>query len=217
MTTVGNKFYSPDMLKAYLQHQLERADRGEITNGIMHCHCRGVASIVFNDEPGNRVRMFYAFPEHELWKNIIMDQDMTVALHPHHCDIKLSHIFGDVFNAVVEVEEHWRGKYHECLYDSKINGGKGGLERTGKMFRFKSNVHCNLRQERQQSMTAPQLHTIGTWKSRPAAWLVIEGKEWPDYRPVCYTANPVFDSTGLYEKMNPGQISTTIYGALRNL
>lgn len=189
------------MIRALLTHHADRIRKAGCPNAIMHCHVRGLASIMLHDEPGNRVRMFYATAGHELWRNAIpLTGEMNLAVHPHHCDLTLALVFGRVCNTRFTALEHANGPFHMCQYSSAINDGKGGLEPTGRMF--------GLMQEKQSwlypsgdKMAAHELHSIYVPKGESAAWMVFEGMEDPYYRKVCYTRNPEFDATGMYEPM----------------
>lgn len=56
------------------------------------------------------------------------------------------------------------------------------------------------------AMDASQLHTIYVPKGKTAAWWVLEGAEWPEYRHICYTNNTNFDPSYLYEEMTDAEI-----------
>lgn len=188
------------MLTALFEHHRDRALRGEIKNVIVDCHVRGVWSMMLHDEPGNRMRVFWATPIHELAPNNRFEfEPMTIAAHPHHCDITLVKIFGSAYNHVVQAHPEREGQFVKCEYRSAIKDGQGGLVNTGErfvMFRQRK----TLIPETGDQMGAHQLHTISVAKGQEAAWLVLEGREDPNYRPICYTNNPVFDAEGLYRK-----------------
>lgn len=204
------------MLKAYLEAQLDRALRNEITNGLRHCHAKGLYSIVFHDEPGNRVRMFVAGDEHDLHRNELQTTSrtpMTLAIHPHHCDLRFVRIFGQPENHVYRVMGDDNGKLHEMVYKSGITGTTGSLTPTG--FKFTPIRTSKALIGDNTVMRADELHTIVVPYATSAAWLVIEGRNDPDYKSVCYTNDPKPDMTGLYEPMTTPQIAATINTALR--
>jgi hypothetical protein len=108
----------------YLQHNLPTI----LQKSLINCHARGVDSILLDDTPGRRTRVFVARNTHELWKNIPFGIDLnlkagsdfipdswneeadyaenkdsnkpqlSVAIHPHHCDIELRIIKGMIVN-----------------------------------------------------------------------------------------------------------------------
>jgi len=198
-------------LKPFLQHHANRAKRGEITNAIRNCHVHGLHSIMLHDEgPGNRIRMFYADSDNELWRNEYSSSKLSLAVHQHHCDVTLQIIEGTVFNTIYQfMPENWKYGFpgnervvkphitlDEYIYESAILGAAGSLSPTGRSFGF-------WRQGRNlasgpESMNANTLHTVGMYRDQQAAWLVYEGKEGPDYQSICYTNNPVFDPSNMY-------------------
>lgn len=189
------------MIRAFLNHHADRLHRGGKLNALMHCHVRGLASVMLHDEPGNRVRLFYATTEHEMWRNEHpLTREMNLAVHPHHCDLTLALVFGRVCNTRFVALPSEAGDFHECRYDSAINGGAGGLARTGKTFVLQK-VQQGWLYPSGDRMRADELHSIYVPKGEQAAWLVLEGNENPSYQPVCYTRNPVFDPAGMYQPM----------------
>jgi hypothetical protein len=191
------------MIFPFLHHHLERARRGEVTNVLQHCHVRGLWSLMLHDEPGNRVRLFYADESHELGPNagvlaLRPGEPMTLAIHAHHCDVTLVRVFGEVDNITVAVaRDPDDGPLYRCMYESAITGEGGRLVNTGERFRYGMTELDQINRLGSQ-MTARTLHTIAVEAETEAAWLVFEGREDPAYVPECFTNNPVFDSSGMY-------------------
>lgn len=184
----------------FLEHHSRRVLResGE-PNVLLNCHARAVHSTMLHDQPGNRVRLFFAEPEHTLWRNdpLLMAEDMTLSVHPHHCDLTLIRLFGEAVNVTGEMIPNIDGAFHECLYSSAILGGKGALQPTGHKFNFGRRKFALLSTDG-TPMRAKDLHTIHVPRGQSAAWLVMEGAADPAYKPVCYTANPHFSMAGMY-------------------
>ena len=63
-------------LNTFLRHHYQRAVRGELTNVLKHCHVYGMWSIMLHDEPGNRVRIFFADYNHKLHLNDNFDEKL---------------------------------------------------------------------------------------------------------------------------------------------
>ena len=196
---------------------------GGITNALLNCHVRGMHSIVLNDDAIGRQRMFVATPGHELHKNFMLNfgtisKDQSLAFHAHHCDITLIPIFGNIVNMTPYFgslrsmkQEPWLcGQFK---YDSAINGKSGGLKATGK--------GRALRDIWERKVTSPlmlkadEYHTIAVPEGESAAWLVFEGYEDNDYKPECYTFNPVFDPAQYYQPMQSQQIASMLDQVLR--
>lgn len=194
------------MIRAFLNHHADRLHRGGRVNALMNCHVRGLASVMLHDEPGNRVRLFYATAEHELWRNRDpLPADMNLAVHPHHCDITLVLVFGRVCNTRYVALPNAEGDFHGCRYDSAINGGAGGLFKTGDRFALQK-VQQGWLYPTGDRMRAAELHSIYVPKGEQAAWLVLEGNADPSYLPVCYTRNPDFSNVGMYQPMERGEV-----------
>lgn len=196
------------MIEAFLKHHLDRLRYEPRINALKDCHVRGLDSIMLHEEAQNRIRMFFAHRDHELHHNdparpyMLMPQQ-TLALHAHHCDVRLVPLYGPVLNYVVELHESDDGLFRQCAYSSAINDGAGGLEPTGKRFRAGTVVSGYLdRTPGGLHLVACETHGIFVPKGISAAWLVIEGQEDAEYDKMCYTQNPVFDSEGMYEPMS---------------
>jgi hypothetical protein len=198
-----------DSLLPLLQHHAERAMRGAEYNALANCHCEGVDSIVLHDEPGNRVRMFFADRRHALHRNRY--DVFSIAVHSHHCELRLVGLFGRAWNDVYALTPHANGPFSEMVYASGVTG-ESSLTPTG--------AHAFAHRIRSEelgvvAMQAPELHTIYVPEGARAAWLVIEGAEDEHYAPRCWTndARP-FDPSGLYERMSPaavaGRLNTVI-------
>ena len=64
-----------------------------VTSGLAHCHARGLYSIVLQTAP--MVRLFYAAPDHALYRN---QTGRVVGFHAHHCNLTLIPVFGQITN-----------------------------------------------------------------------------------------------------------------------
>lgn len=199
-----------ESLLPLLQHHAERARRGVEYNALANCHADGMDSIVLHDEPGNRVRMFYADWHHTLHRN--RDGAFSIAIHAHHCDIRLVGLFGRASNDVYALTPHASGPFAEMDYTSGVTG-ESSLKPTG----ARAFAHLLRSDPLTGAVTlkAHEMHTIYLRESQRAAWLVIEGAEDEHYAPRCWTNDPrPFNPAGLYERMTPaavaGRLSTVI-------
>lgn len=190
------------MIKAFLRHHLDALDNGTSgATGFSNCHVRGLHSIMLHNEPANRIRLFFTTTDHELWKNGIWSEEMSLAYHPHHCDVRLVGVHGSVFNHELMLSgaaaglSGGRQELTMCKYHSAINGGHGRLVDTGhKTNRYAVASTLINQYEHGLFLPAKVLHSIYVGRHERVAWLVFEGKEDPDYYPVCYTNNPNFDT-----------------------
>lgn len=188
-----------------LQHHRLRVD----LRGLKNCHVHGLTSIMLHDEPGNRMRLFYAGTDHKLYK-LPDDPDASLAAHPHHCDITLVHLFGSVLHTVYRFEERANGPVSKCLYQSAITGDGGSLQATGEFGYLLPQCQNHLNHDGHIFSPAKDVHGIYVPRNREAAWLVMEGKEDPTYESVCYTANPIFDPQGMYVPMHRSECSAVL-------
>lgn len=201
-------------MKALIQHHIARAESGVEYNALRDCHVHGIDSIVLHDEPGNRVRLFFAGYQHKLYQNK-PDGNYTdsLAVHPHHCDIRLVRLFGDVTNYRMAMVPRGNGPWREFEYRSAIKTGEAGqLIPTGnsaELYVLSDDSLCNAG----TLMKAWELHTIHVDHGFRAAWLVIEGREDPHYRSVCWSKAEAHDMDGLYQPMSGAEVA----GVLRTV
>ena len=204
------------MLDAFLQHHIDRLLFETKPNALNDCHVRGLDSIMLHDEPQNRIRLFFARPGHELHYNNMTGPRafmpaQTLALHTHHCDVRLVPLFGPVFNYTVTLREHPAGLFRECAYYSAINDLGGGLEPTGRRFEVETmNVTRLGGTQRGLWLDASEVHGIFVPRHVSAAWLVMEGEEDAGYNNLCYTQNPTFNTEGMYSPMRADAVAETL-------
>lgn len=199
------------MLHELLQHHLDRALRGVTYNAIRHCHAHNLHSIMLHDEPGNRIRLFVAESGHNLASNNGKDHDMSLAVHPHHCDVRFVNVYGRAENRryAIVTDGTSDGDWLEMEYRSAItSGGPGSLTSTGVRG---TAIHLGSeRLDKSPSMRAEEMHTIWVPGSEEAAWLVIEGAEDGNYDSICWTLNYSPSMYGLYETMTQAEVATLL-------
>jgi len=179
-----------------------------LQKSLINCHARGVDSILFDDTPGARIRMFIAHENHELWKNHRDSDELSVAIHPHHCELDIDVIHGCIHNRkfTASKEEHYLTgrQYKKYLYKSKIKENECKFEYLGdaplyafavdRVYAYNpSRIHLD----------ASELHTVFVNLHETAAWVVYEGKEDSEYQPICYSNTDLtkFDDSGMYQLM----------------
>lgn len=196
-----------------LEHHAERAERGEQYNAIANCHADGMDSIVLHDEPGNRVRMFFADWHHVLHRN--RNGEFSIAIHAHHCDIRLVGLFGAARNDVYAITPHPSGPFAEMAYSSGVSSESSLLPTGQRAF-----AHL-LRSELLEAtvkLRAHEMHTIHLAEDVRAAWLVIEGAEDAEYRSVCWSnAKRPFDPSGLYQPMDSAAVAKRLREVLSKI
>jgi len=186
-----------------IRHHLRRAQAGEQFNALRDCHVKGLHSIVLREEP-HRVRVFYADLNHQLeWRGRLCD-DMPLAIHSHHCDIRLDLLFGEVYSPIYRFSS-WPGSLplSICRFESAITGG-GSLKPLRRKRRLRLHESFPLGT---QHLKANEMHTVVVPERQEAAWLVTEGKEDPKYEPLCYTNMPKWSPKGLYQPVGPAVVA----------
>lgn len=196
---------------AYLRHQRDRARRGEDFKALRNCHVKGLLSVVLHDQPGNRVRMFVAPHGHGLG----FRETLSLAIHPHHCDLTLIGLYGNAQNDVYALTPHATGTHAEYEYRSAITTGKGSMEPTGE----RAYVH-RLSSETIGpdgiQMPAWMLHSVYLPFFSEAAWIVVEGASDADYRSRCWTNGSV-DLSELYVPMDSEEVTALFDRVIYNM
>lgn len=175
-----------------------------IKSSLINCHAIGLDSIVLKPAP-NMVRIFIARGyEHTLWRNNPdTNEPYSVGVHPHHCDITMVPLLGSIANIVLSSGSPTH-KLHQFKYRSTITGRAGDgsvFKYTGKDVRV-SLHHQPLRYPTQ--LLASALHTVYVPKGKWAAWMICEGREWPNYEPLTlsnHRLDTTYSATGLYKPM----------------
>ena len=181
---------------------------------ILNCHAIGVHSVMLLESPGQTIRLYVAVGGHELWKNLpehYMD-GMSIGFHPHHCNLTLHCIRGAIWNWQATVEPRngntSRAKLRGYIYRSQITEGKQGFELTIADAMLTYSFPDKIEND-SIFMSADELHTVGVDRYESAAWLVYEGKEDPNYRPVCYSTShleSIVSDERMYQKPTKGEV-----------
>lgn len=206
------------MNKDFLRHYANRNERGVGVNGLRHCHVQGLHSIVLEENPDARIRMFYAAPDHTLYRNEINKygrpvSDMSLGIHAHRMDITIVPIMGQITNIVATVGEEPGGPLHKFRYKSKIIDGVAGLEIISKDSHEITSLHSKELHagDEGEFMAAEEMHTIHVYRATEAAWLIFEGTPAAAYQPVCYSNESHFDASRLYKPMTQAEVSNILY------
>lgn len=203
-----------DFLKGFIKSLAEA--RGDISKGsLMHCHAKGLHSIVLLEKP--MIRLFVTDSKHSLGVRDLDEIPTTIAFHPHHCDLTLTTIRGEFWNHTLDVSTpHGNGYVAERRltlfnWESKIGGGDGKfIKGNSPYYGPKEGFIINRTYHRLGSsifMSAHELHTVYVRPGHRAAWLVVEGKEDPNFKPIAFSRQDLtkFDSNDLYKPMSEKQ------------
>lgn len=197
-------------MKHLIQHLLDNNIEEILNRSLLDCHVKGLHSIMLLECPEKTIRLYVATKEHELYKNLPENaaNGLSIAFHPHHCNLTLHVVKGEILNWVAEVGEGKRGKaLSKWKYQSAIKEGETRFKHIGYEkidtvdYQWLKTGECSM-------MKANEIHTVGVGKGEVAAWLVYEGLENREYNPYCWsnTALDKEDFKGLYNKPTLEQI-----------
>lgn len=204
-------------MKELIKHWIHNNMDEIVANSRKHCHAKNVHSIVFVNKPGQRVRLFYAECDHDLWKNhpdLYTNESMSVGFHAHHCDLTIYALSKNVFNWNVETIE---GLFDYDLFGVKKYKYESHLNGQGR-FKYIDNdavvtqEYTRLNTKEVLYLPANQLHTIYVPRGERAGWFVFEGKEDPNYDSVCYSNTDLskFEFDDYYKPMTEQDVINAI-------
>lgn len=180
-----------------------------LKNSLENCHAYGVHSIVLSKEENYLRRIFVTSDWHELWKNHFPDNssyptyELSVAIHPHHCAVKLNTIKGQFENLQFTINPSLQNEFFtRYLYSSPITGKAGYFVKQG-VSSLKLLERKVVKIGNSISLSSKQLHTVYLEKGKQAAWLVEESDENPFYKAECYSNAKLelFSFDGMYRPM----------------
>lgn len=167
---------------------------------LLNCHCIGLHSFPIEFDQNNELykRVFYANHNHELWKPI------QIAIHPHHVDIKITVLCGELSNVIYDICEGTEGEtFNKFLWNSHILNGKGGFQSLGQQ-NLKQISYTSYKSGETITMKACEMHTVQVKRGEVCAWIIEESKPTCDYFPVNYSKQDLQKWTpeGLYIECN---------------
>ncbi|HEX7313262.1 MAG TPA: hypothetical protein VF297_05050 [Pyrinomonadaceae bacterium] len=206
-------------MKAYVEHLLAEHLDEIVSRSLLHCHAPNLHSVVLLDVPEKRVRLFVAETGHTLWSNgpeVLRDGGpLSIAFHPHHCNITLCAVAGEVRNWRARPDSA-RAKFEldRFNYNSAITGKGADFRRVGRDG-FLTRCVETVRAGESVRMAADEIHTVQVARGKSAAWLVFEGREDPKYLPYAWSNADLEAETfgGLYCKASEGDVRTLLRAA----
>ncbi len=184
-------------MKAFINHFIVNNVKEVLEKSLKNCHCKGLHSIMLLDSPGKTIRMYITDMNHEMHPG-------EIAFHPHHCDLSLYVIKGNISNVLIKEDKYSDLQIGKYLYNSQITGSKINFD-------FLNNTQIRIlpcksdfSQGKVIDLKAADIHTIFCRKWTQNAWIVFEGEEDLNYKPYCYSNKNLkeFSSDGLYEKFS---------------
>ena len=168
---------------------------GKDTNAmknLLNCHTIGLHSFPLSFENGLYKRIFYADVNHN------MDKPIEIAIHPHHVDIKITVLDGELFNLLYMVDKDGE-PMNKFQWVSHILNGNGGFEYLGeerlKLLSCKGYAIGDT-----FTLKACELHTVQVEKGNKCVWLVEETVPTCEYFPINYSPYDLsqWNADGLY-------------------
>jgi len=193
-----------------VDHLLRCNSEQILAKSLKHCHCKNLHSIMLLEHPGATIRMFVAEPGHELWKNDFFNltsgrrTNQSLAFHPHHCDLTLGVFHGWINNLTAEQGPGLlEFQCDRFIYNSQITKGKIGFTKETREILNMKKIGRVIFEGESLFMPASQIHSVYVGKGEWAAWFALEGREDPNYQPVCWSNDDLenADFAGLYEPM----------------
>lgn len=190
-----------------IKHLIENNMDEIVAKSILHCHVKGLHSIMLLEAPGKTIRLYIANNDHDLARNLLdkkgmPTQELSLSFHPHHCNLTLHVVKGTLINYEMErasVLDADAGLYRKHLYKSKITEGEmkfSFIQESALKLHKATRIHTG----EALSMYAEAIHNVAVEAGSIAAWLVYEGKENEDYIPYCWSNTDLnkVRSEGLY-------------------
>ena len=190
-------------MKDLISHVLKENYEECRSKSLINCHTKGLHSIMLIDKPEQRIRLFVTDSTHDLWKNSTINNKMSIAIHPHHCNLTIIQLDGVIDNLNYKLSETKGTSVITYLWKS------GVLNEDGKFIKCYSANDKLLTISKEtlypgdkKYLKANDLHTVYVDKKAIASWIIIEGKEDINYQPYAYSLNNLekFKSNGLYKK-----------------
>lgn len=164
---------------------------------LLNCHVIGLHSFPLSIDEENKLyrRIFTTTCNHVLHER----NSFPLAIHPHHVNIKITVLKGELTNVIYKLDEKGRIELGEYVYESVILNGKGGFKKTGvKNLTKVSEISYQVGES--FYMEACEMHTVIVPENTQAAWLVEEELPTCEYLPVSYSDRNLeqWDQTDLY-------------------
>lgn len=195
---------------AGLKHLVRDNLQDIVESSYLNCHTHGVHSFMLIDYPGRSIRVFYATPEHTLWKNSDVAlfkkssgaTPMSVGFHGHRRNLTLEVISGKLTNISAYENDGSYFNLNEYEYDSKIIDDKMKFVRKRVNVGITVNPPQLLERGQDVFLRSDRLHTVTVDRGATCSWLVYEGAEDPGYNNMCYSNDDLEKASdeGLYIK-----------------
>ena len=172
-------------MKPLIQHLWRNHQAEIIEKSFMHCHVKGLHSIMLLDAPEKMIRLFVADIGNQMYFNkrdTFKTMPLSLGFHASHCDMTISCIKGDVSNWIVtdtmKDDDPLKFPVKKYLHTSQIKTGLIGFQKESESF-LKTLKTSIILQGDSLFIPAKTIHTFSCDPNKITAWLVFEGKEDP--------------------------------------
>lgn len=203
-------------MKELIEHLWYSNSEQIVDQSLLHCHARGLHSIMLLESPGQTIRLYCAQYGHELYKNspLFYTNGMSVGFHPHHCNLTLHCVKGVLYNWNVTLateQEPDAFQLRSYRYRSAISEDSLKFTPLGTVY-MKDMGSTLIETNQSLSLNAKTIHTVYCDPFSETAWLVYEGKEDPGYSPDLYTTSHLETPTegDLYRKPTRNQVAALL-------
>jgi hypothetical protein len=196
----------------FIRDKWENHRQQVIERSYLHCHAQGLHSIMLHEDSETRVRIFITTPQHKLYWNYPYSthkSGLSLGYHAHHCDLTLCGLVGAPLNIVAKKNPPAGATLllDRFRYDSMITGSGSGWASDGgrDLFSLDPRVLLPLTH---QHMAADTIHTVWVEQGQRAAWMVVEGREDPNYAPFTWSDRDLTKDSmvGMYVRPNDAEV-----------
>jgi hypothetical protein len=197
-------------MKHLVKHLVENNLNEIVSKSILNCHCEGLHSIMLLDSKGKTIRLYISLPKNKLYRNFPKNFNktkMSIAFHPHHCNLTIHCIMGKIFNWNVK-ESRTGLSVNKYKYSSQITEGRLAFEKISSTFVETIN-QLWIKEGQSLNLNAKTIHTIACESDKLNAWLVYEGNEDNHYDSFCLSNDEGLNlkkATKLYKKPTSDEV-----------
>lgn len=181
---------------------------------LLNCHTKGLHSFIFEENKGFLTRLFVTDSSHDLWKNhcglrALSWDELSIAVHPHHVNIKVSPVYGEIWNVLLTKEKcnAYPINLFKYIYNSQILNERGGFEKIDNEDIYIKD-YIPLSFPNYYNMKSSDLHTVFVERGKITAWIIEESLTTSSYDNITYSNADLTKWTpeGLYIKPTEQQI-----------
>lgn len=194
----------------YIQRQIkelyEKNKELSLEKSLLHCHVRGMHSIVLGKDGEDFIRIFVATPLHQL-----IGIGKGIAFHNHHCDLEFHHVSGIMYNhkLSLNVRPSSGGDFFDCFkFNSPITKeDKGSFVKYGDTSLWSMVKRDDFILQENDNffhMDKKEVHSVTCPKGEFSVWLIKESNHDPEHQCLTYSTQDLTKWTdrGLYQKFD---------------